>query len=390
MEQIRLHEKNKRLALLPISILTITAIFVVSNIYILIPLIPSIATSYNHSIQEVFVASSIFTFVYSFGLITFGPLSQRYGYKKMLIVGLICTALVTISLGFATSFQAFFTIRGLQGFVAASFAPVAYLYSFALFQGRQLTVALTLINGGFLLAAVVGQVASGVIQLFFQWQFVFILFACIYLVIAFVSFTSLPKEKVDTDPTVSLVSSWGTMFSLLRKKEIIVCCIATFPLLLSFVAFYSAIGGYFANEFGLGEKDMLVIRSIGLLGIIAALIYTAKTTIDDARKTIIVLYTALTSIFIIMLLADSQLFLVILSVFFVAGISTVFPYIIRLMGRFGGNQRALAISLYTFVLLNGAAFGGLLASFLTFKGIAIVLAGMFSFSALLLSRIKVR
>ncbi|MDY0410384.1 MFS transporter [Paracerasibacillus soli] len=53
----------------------------------------------------------------------FGPLSDRIGRKEVLLSGMGALAIVTCLLGFADEFYMIVILRGIQGFVAASFAP---------------------------------------------------------------------------------------------------------------------------------------------------------------------------------------------------------------------------------------------------------------------------
>jgi YNFM family putative membrane transporter len=65
---------------------------------------------------------------YGLGFLIFGPLSDRYGRKPILVPGMAALAIVTAGLAAAPSLPVLALLRTVQGLVAASFSAAALAY----------------------------------------------------------------------------------------------------------------------------------------------------------------------------------------------------------------------------------------------------------------------
>ena len=157
------------------------SILIVSNVYLLLPLLFDIESTFDQGEWARLFIGSTFTFFYAFGLLFFGQTCERFGLKNCLCYGLMCLTFFMF-LGFwANNFYFFLLVRACQGFFAASYAPVAYLYVFNVFNQKQQVLLVSIINAGFLAASVVGQMISSVITILLSWQYVFLVFSFFYI-----------------------------------------------------------------------------------------------------------------------------------------------------------------------------------------------------------------
>lgn len=359
--------------------LTITGILVACNIYTLIPLYSAIGEEMSIPANKVSLGSMFFTLFYAFGLLIFGPISDRFGRKRIIIGGLFFSALTTILVSMATTPMELFFYRGLQGFTLASFAPVTFLYVFELFNGKERTMWLALINTGFLTAGILGQLAASFLLNIGTWTWVFIAFACLYGSFHLLNFLILPKTATFTRiiRPKEIIKDMGTVIT---NREMAALYLIVFSILFSFVAFYEA-WGY------LGGENMMLFRGIGLGG--APLSIFTGTFIEKfgAQKTLFVgIVLGWGSIFTTLFL-QSQLFIGVVSMFFVASIALLIPTIIHLIGVKSGKFRGKALSLYSFILLIGASFGSFVASLFSYTIVLIILLAFFTLDFLLSLRI---
>ena len=78
----------------------ICGVFVVSQVYLLIPLISTLKNHYTISTGSAEWVISAFGFAYATGFLTLGPLSDCYSRKKFIAIGLIALSIVTFMIGF--------------------------------------------------------------------------------------------------------------------------------------------------------------------------------------------------------------------------------------------------------------------------------------------------
>lgn len=353
----------------------LSAVMVASNIYILIPIYHETAAGIGISFDEAVLGSSFFTFFYAAGLLCFGPLTERAGRKKILIGGFCCSILVTVLLAFASPIT-FLPLRSLQGFFLGCFAPVAYAYCFETFNEKTRTGLISLINTGFLMSGILGQLISSVIISAFDWKAVFYFFACIYGILT-VGMGFLIEEKQRKKKRNPFFYS---VQSIVQNKNLLICYLLTFIMLMSFTAYYDG----FHREFGGAASDEALFwsKACGLAGTLFSFIsvkwilkYGKKTTVRYAMLGII-------TSFLVSFLSHNLYFATGLSLLFTASLSICIPAVISLIGEYAGRERATAISLYSFLLLAGASAGPIIANILSFHEILLLFSAFYSMAVL--------
>lgn len=354
-------------------LLTLCAIMVASNIYTLIPIYSVLADDLLIAESHVVLAGGLFTFFYACGLLSFGPVSDSTGRRKILVFGLLASALTTLAVGFSAGSVSLWIARSLQGITLATFASVAFAYSYDVFNFRQRTILVVLINTGFLIAGIFGQVASAYLAELFSWNSVFFFFSAIYFILfasAFFLLKESPPQAVESMPLSKIFSQ------LLKDPRLMKCYTITFSLLFAIIAFYDAVGRFFDGP----ESDLLMIRLVGLIGASLSL-FTGKLIDRWGELRTLMFGLAIGSISAFLLLFfQSTGALIFFSIFFVSSISLVIPTAITLIGFYGSSQRAKALSLYSFILLTGASLAPPVAAVLPYKGVMLLLASLFLFN----------
>jgi len=357
-------------------LLTLCAIMVASNIYTLIPIYSVLADDLLIAESHVVLAGGLFTFFYACGLLSFGPVSDFTGRRKILVFGLLASALTTLAVGFSVGSLSLWIARSLQGITLATFASVAFAYSYDIFNFRQRTILVVLINTGFLIAGIFGQVASAFLADVFSWNSVFFFFSALYFFLFAAAFFLL---KESPPPATEIKPLWKIFFQLLNEPRLMKCYVITFSLLFAIIAFYDAIGRFFDGP----ASDLLMIRLVGLIGASLSL-FTGKL-IDrwgELRTLMFGLAIGSTSAFMLLFFHSTGA-LIIFSIFFVSSISLVIPTVITLIGFYGSSQRAKALSLYSFILLTGASLAPPAAALLPFISVMILLSSLFTFNIVL-------
>lgn len=107
------------------SLLALTALSVVGQLYIPIPIMPIFSEFFKVSSDQAAWVISIFGFAYAGGFLISGPLADKYGHKKVLIIGLFGLSFLSLIVSMANSFYFLLTARLLQGFIASMYAPAA-------------------------------------------------------------------------------------------------------------------------------------------------------------------------------------------------------------------------------------------------------------------------
>ncbi|MCU9612480.1 MFS transporter [Caldibacillus lycopersici] len=351
-----------------VGILFVTiGLLVTCNIYSLIPLYTTIANEMDIVAKDVATGSILFTLFYAFGLLVFSPLADSFGRRRIILIGLFVSAITTLLVSFAKTPLPLYIFRGIQGFSLASFAPVAFAFSFDIFMEKERTFWIALINAGFLAAGMIGQLTSAFILQISTWQHVYYFFSAVYLLLFFLGIFILPKV-VNHHSKESVKGIISQFIKLLRGKILSKYYSIVFTLLFSFVAYYEALG-YFLPQ---GDLKVL-IQSIGLLGVFLSVFAGTFISYFSARNTLLIGILLGIGSMILLLFSYSPWFTAFLSIFFVASIALLIPTIIHLIGTNSGVYRGKALCLYSFLLLIGASLGSFVASILSYRMVLILL-----------------
>ena len=141
-----------------IAVMAAGALIVSFQIYFPVPLIPLLADQYGVSLSAAGWISGAFGLSYAVGFMIFGPLSDSFGRKRMMVWGMAPLIVATAALWQVTSFEGVVALRIVQGFAAATFAPTAIVYIAESVPRELRPTALAAIGGSFLASALLGQI----------------------------------------------------------------------------------------------------------------------------------------------------------------------------------------------------------------------------------------
>ncbi len=197
------------------------------------------------------------------GQIFAGPISDRYGRKGPLTVGMLVFTLSTVGCVWAQDIMVFLFFRFISGFAGASGIVIAKAIARDVCQGPELTkffAMLMMVNG---LAPIIAPVIGGQILLYTSWRGVFVVLVAIGLfqLIA----TLIYKETLPKDHRLAGLRESFAKFPMLLKNRYFLghCLVQCFV----FGAFFSYLAGssfVFQNIFQVSPQMFsLIFGGIG-------------------------------------------------------------------------------------------------------------------------------
>jgi MFS family permease len=360
----------------PLGVLVTCALLVLTQLYVAIPLASPVGREIGGgNVSAVLVTA--YSLAYAAGFLVFGPLSDHYGRKTILVPGLVALAVSTASLSAAHSLGVLGVLRAVQGFSAASFPPVALAYLSEALPARWRTTAIGAMSTSFLAAGIVGQIYASAVTLAWGWRWVFALAAAAF-VLAAVALATILREPTRTVPHSTLGRRFRQLGVLAGRRELALPVVAAFTVLLTFVAMYTALGPELQARFGLDEAEIFQVRCAGLPAMLLAPVAGALVSRIGALRVVLAGFTLAALGLAFEALANGSLgALIAANTIFVAGIATTVPAQIALVGACAREERAGGIALYSFALFVGASMGPLTTQLpLGFNGLLLALAAL--------------
>ncbi|MEU0566822.1 MFS transporter [Nonomuraea sp. NPDC005983] len=278
------------------------------QLYVVIPLLHDMATGWGTSAGGLTWLVTAFGIGYGIGFLVFGPLSDRLGRRRLLMLGLPLAAVTTALVAASPGPEVAFALRALQGLAVATFPPAGMAYLAERLEPRRRVVAIAAVTGAFLASAVLLQVASQLLVDAIGWRGLFLLsaagFALAALGLRAVMLPDLPRAA-----TGSLLSAYRSVPALLFDRVLLLRYAATIVLipllmpwlgripattrvvsLLSLGALALAVIG-FADATALGLALLLAVYVAAITGGLPSLNESVSSRAGQARGTALALFS---------------------------------------------------------------------------------------------------
>jgi DHA1 family bicyclomycin/chloramphenicol resistance-like MFS transporter len=185
--------------------------------------------------------------------LVFGPLSDRYGRRAPLLVGMAIYVICALAAAFAPNFLALLVLRFVQGIGAASTRVVATSVVRDRYSGRAMAEVMALT---FMVFMAIPIVAPGIGQLLLlsgPWQTIFLFMGGLALVIAIWAYLRLPETLEPGRRRPLTVRSVADGFRLVFTNRVALCYgLAGMFLFGAMFGFISSSQQVFVDIYGLG------------------------------------------------------------------------------------------------------------------------------------------
>jgi MFS family permease len=115
--------------------------------------------------------TGVYAVVFGGLMLFFGAIADRFGRRRIMIIGLVLLGLASLTTAFVTTSNELIAVRAVMGMAAAMTTPGSIALAFRLFEGDILRVrAMTLISTVGLVGLAIGPTAGGFVLAIAPWQ----------------------------------------------------------------------------------------------------------------------------------------------------------------------------------------------------------------------------
>jgi MFS family permease len=180
---------------------TLAAFLAIAGIAVVDPILPAIGAAIGVTPWQVELLFTAYIAVMAIGMIPAVVGSGRFGFKRVLVAGVLTVGVAAILASFSTNIEQLAILRGVWGLGNAMFFATALVLMVALAKDREWVVGLfeTALGLGFAVGPLIGGLLGQV-----SWRLPF--FACgVFMVVALVVAASKLREPATRQPAVRVV-----------------------------------------------------------------------------------------------------------------------------------------------------------------------------------------
>ncbi len=172
----------------------------------------------------------ITAYVTGFGLaqLLFGPLSDRFGRRTPLMIGLAIYVAAATACAFSPSFGALLALRFVQGLGAAATRVIAISIVRDIFGGRAMAEVMSLVFMVFMVVPVIAPGVGQIVMLFGDWPMIFLFMGVISALVLVWTKMRLPETLREEYRRPLTVGSIALGFRIVLTNRISICYTAAF------------------------------------------------------------------------------------------------------------------------------------------------------------------
>lgn len=218
-----------------------------------LPALPLMKEALNTTRAQINLTLSLFFVCYAAGMLFWGPISEKYGRKPILLTGLVMYVLSSIGCSLSQDIHQLIIGRVLQAFSAAAPAVIAASIAKDVYSGRDRERVMALVMSLVVVAPIMAPVIGAFLLEYVSWQALFLFLALFGIVTAVAS--CFLQETLEKRYTGSVFQSWGRLGVVLKNPHfsVLLVIFSTIPMtILMFLAVSSFI---YINGFGMSQRN---------------------------------------------------------------------------------------------------------------------------------------
>ncbi len=206
---------------------------------------------------------------FGFAQLFFGPLSDRFGRRPPLIVGLVIYIVAAAAAAIAPGFATLLLCRLVQGIGAAATRVISVSIVRDAFDGRRMAEVMSLIFMVFMAIPVIAPGVGQIVMLFATWHFIFVVMAVGALLVSAWGVTRLPEtlHPEYRRPLTAEGIIGGFRIVLTNRVALCYALASTFTFAAMF-GFINSSQQIYVSIYGVGEMFPVIFACVA--GVIAA------------------------------------------------------------------------------------------------------------------------
>ncbi|WP_150468300.1 Bcr/CflA family efflux MFS transporter [Francisella sp. SYW-9] len=248
-----------------------------------IPAFGSISSFFQIDVSILSITISTYLIGFGVGMVFWGALSDRFGRKNILIIGMLIYVLSTILCSFTHNFDMLIFMRFMQGLGDSPAAIAASAILKDCYRGQKLIKMMATMAMIFMIAPIVAPIiGSVIIYMTGRWQDIFHFLTIYGIILVIISFT-IPETLMSKNRSKSLPYSFKVYFKHLINPPFIITSIASGLCFGAFFSFISSSSNLIIGYYKLGYIGFCILFALNICGVVLASYYI-KNKINSSNE----------------------------------------------------------------------------------------------------------
>ncbi|MFT6928053.1 MAG: DHA1 family bicyclomycin/chloramphenicol resistance-like MFS transporter [Psychromonas sp.] len=230
---------------------------------IYLPAMPHMVDTFATTQSMVNLTLTVYFITYAAGLLFWGPLSEKFGRKPILLTGLGIYIICSILCAFSMNIEFLIFSRMLQAFGGSAVTVVATAIVKDLYDGREREKIMATVMSLVIIAPMIAPVLGAFLLKVSSWQMIFVVLA-IFGGISSI-FACLYQETLEQKYSGSMLRSWGRLAVVLKNPNFVTLLVIFSMASMSIMSFLAVASYIYIDGFGLTEQEFSFIFAFNAL-----------------------------------------------------------------------------------------------------------------------------
>lgn len=237
------------------------------SVDISLPALPNIAQDLAASEESTQTTISIFSLGMCLGMLVFGPLSDKYGRRRLMLGGIVLYTLVTIACVFAQTVENLIALRFLQAIGGSAAAVLTRAIARDLFEPTEVPRVLSLMQLVSMLAVMVAPLMGSYLLSLGSWRWIFAFLAIFSLLTGILVWLKIPETHLPENRSDSLRATFLTYVHVYTEPKALGYLMMMALCFSGMFAYITVSPFVFIEYYGLSAYQFSLIFGVNSFGI---------------------------------------------------------------------------------------------------------------------------
>jgi predicted MFS family arabinose efflux permease len=252
-----------------LPVLMLTMFSTIFNLRVLGPILVDISVDFKISVATAGSLAVAYALPFAIAALFVGPLSDKYGRRRMMVIGISTLALAALGAMVAPSFIILMIMRSLAGFGAAVLQPAVLASVGDYFPYAQRGRAMSWVIVATTMSTVLGVPTGTFLAGIFTWRWIFGFLGIILIIATIFVVTQFPDGKQQTKQSAGSWEQYKSNFGeVFHNRSAMFTLLSTLFFGMFWQGWNTFSGAFFIQTFSLSTKDLAPIYMIQGLGVL--------------------------------------------------------------------------------------------------------------------------